>query len=196
MLGGRTITHGEALLENFRIDPKWPAEAKSLAARVLEASYEYAGQLDEMVAMGRGILLLGSKGTGKDHILVSLARAAIFKFGIRVTWHNGPDLAAKFRNRMNDSDALIKKLIDPKVLYISDAIPQQGALTSIVADSYHRVIDARISRGKPTWVSLNAADQKQANELMGGPIVDRLGCNALVMHCRWPSERRPWKLVI
>lgn len=52
------------------------------------------------------------------------------------------------------------------------------------------LVDARYSRRKPAWVTLNCASRTEAEERIGVQVVDRLAHDALVVTCNWPSYRK------
>ncbi len=51
----------------------------------------YADKLAEYCKEGRGIVLFGGCGTGKDHLRGALARIAVGKYGHTVEWSRGGD---------------------------------------------------------------------------------------------------------
>ncbi len=136
-------------------------------------------------------MLFGPKGTGKDHLLVALCRAAIVA-GKYVLWQNGMDLFGDIRDRMDTADserALINRLVAPDVLYLSDPVPPLGNLTEFQSSMMFRILDGRYSRRKPTWCSVNASKGAELESRMGPQNVDRLRDGALSIHCDWPSYR-------
>ncbi len=146
--------------------------------------------LDE-IARGTSVVLFGSVGTGKDHLLSAMARVAI-KEGRRVEWWNGMDLFGEVRDRIGADESernFIQKLTAPDVLYISDPLPPVGALKEFQMQFISRVFDARYSRSRPTWVSVNVASRKELEDRMGVQAVDRLCHDAVVLPCFWPSFR-------
>lgn len=159
---------------------------------VVDALRGYCGEMPERVRSGEGILLYGPKGTGKDHLLAAAMRVAILQHGISVRWENGQDLYGAIRDRMasdfSESD-WVRSLCHPKILAISDPLPIFGELTSHQANMLFRVIDKRYSERKPTWATLNVATGQEAEQRIGGQIVDRLRDGALCLRCNWPSWR-------
>ncbi len=159
---------------------------------VLRGITEYASNLPEEVTAGRGVILFGPVGTGKDHLLVALARIAIEQYGIDVMWRDCLDVFSEIRDRINeqlDEAPFIRRLINPTVLYLSD--PEQ--LTVHQSRALKQIIDRRYRDLKPTWVALNAANVSEASESVGVAAVDRLRHNALALHCNWPSYRQARK---
>lgn len=142
--------------------------------------------------VGSNVFLYGPPGTGKDHLLASLAYECILH-GVKVEWINGLDWYGDNRDRM-ESEATeretIRKLVEPKVLYISDPLPPFGGLSDFQASMLFRVVDGRYRQCRPTWVSANVTGRQDAEKRIGAAIIDRLGENAVAWFCQWPSYRR------
>lgn len=141
-----------------------------------------------------GVLLFGPSGTGKDHLLVALARQAIKEDVESFVWVNGPDLFGAARDLM-DSDqsevSFLAKYRAPAVLILSDPVPLSGSLTAHQSSLLYRIIDSRYRTCRATWVTMNVASGQDAEGRLGVAIVDRLRDDALAMPCNWPSYRKP-----
>lgn len=178
--------YGNARIANYSANN---ADQQTLVDRL---SHYCAGITDE-IASGTNIILFGSMGTGKDHLLAAVTRAAIMQ-GKIVDWWNGMDLFGRVRDRMSSDDseeAFVRVLTRPNVLYISDPLPPGGEpLTAFQMQFLSRVVDARYSRGKPIWLSVNTLGRKDFEARLGAPIVDRLCDRALAYFCNWPSYRK------
>lgn len=162
--------------------------------RLLAALAEYAGNLPNEVAEGNGIVLFGSSGTGKDHLLAAMARPAIINHGLSVVWRNGMDLYGEMRDNIRNDKAekdLVAALVKPDILYLSDPLPPAGDLTNYQAAMLQRILDGRIRNRRPCWVSMNVATSAEADRRMGAALVDRLKPGALCCHCDWESHRKP-----
>lgn len=153
----------------------------------------YCKDMEANIADGVGVVLLGPSGTGKDHLLAAIMRAAVMVYGKSVKWENGMDLFGAVRDRM-DTDKTeadwVKSMCRPDVLALSDPLPPFGPLSQFQANMLFRVVDGRYSRNRPTWITLNCAGRKEAEERMGAQIVDRLAHGAVVVVCNWPSYRK------
>lgn len=178
--------YADCTLDNYTVTCH--AQEKALAAL-----REYAANIVDHVDSGRGVVLFGPAGSGKDHLLVALGKEAI-PAGLIVSWRNGRDLAGEFRDAAR-SDAfserhLLEELEEPEILILSDPIPPAGGLTAFQADVMFRLVDARYRAMRPIWATLNVTGGDEADSRMGTQIVDRLKHDALAIFCDWPSHRK------
>jgi len=153
---------------------------------------DYSENITENIDQGKGVVLFGGVGSGKDHALVGLAKTALQQ-GHTVAWVNGLDLFADLRDAMTDNAPegdVIDRLTRSDVLVLSDPVPPVAALSPYQASTLLRAIDCRYSDLKPTWVSLNVKSGGEADERMGPAIVDRLRDGSLCYFCDWQSWRR------
>jgi DNA replication protein DnaC len=159
---------------------------------VVETLQAYADDLDENVTDGRGIMLFGTSGTGKDHLLAAMARVATNAHGLRVVWSSGQQLFGRIRDTIGTDateEALIGQYTRPTILLLSDPAPMFGDVTPHQANMLYRIIDERTNRYRPTWITINVKDREEANKKIGGPVVERLAHNAVTARCQWPSYR-------
>jgi DNA replication protein DnaC len=176
-------------LSNFTIG----SQNASAMEEVVSELKRYGEDMPERVEAGQGVLLFGSVGTGKDHLLTALAHSAIVTFDMHVRWVDGTAFYRQVRDRMDSRDSeaeLIERFSLPSILYFSDPLPPFGDLTPFQASALFSVIDRRYRDRKPTWLSLNVADSDEAARRLGPSIVDRMKDNTLVLRCNWPSYRK------
>lgn len=164
--------------------------------KALSRVKDFCERLPDYHREGRGLLLFGPAGTGKDHLQVAAMRYAILKHGMNVKWVNGMDLFGTFRDAIDSSEPetnIIKRYVDPEILAISDPLPPFGTLTEFQASMLFRIVDARYSRMRPTWATVNIKDGKEGSERLGSQILDRLKDGAVCVSCNWPSFREAAK---
>ncbi len=154
----------------------------------------FIARLKDGVESGKNLLLVGSRGTGKDFCLANCLKLAIWRFGFRVLWMDGSRLFLNLRDSMNKHAAVseaqfIQRLMDSPILAFSDPMPAMGNLSEFQASMLLSVIDARYRGDRPTWMTLNVSSRKEAEQRMGAMLVDRLFENSEVIFFDWPSYR-------
>lgn len=161
-------------------------------ASVLDAMKRYSAEITANVAECVGIVLFGPTGTGKDHLLIGVAKEAIDRDCRSVRMVRGAFLGQEIRDSFDSKESergIVGKYASPDVLIFSDPIPGVGELKDFQADVTHRIIESRYCNKRPTFVSINAADEAEAQKRLGVATWDRLRHNALVLPCRWESFR-------
>lgn len=165
-------------LETFKIDnPKQQAVIDRLKA------------FD--VTSGRGLVLYGTVGTGKDHLLAAMLYRAC-RAGKLAGWINGPELFGRFRDGFDTEakeETILARFVRPAVLGISDPVPQVGDASSWRTEILYRVIELRYREMKPTWMTINAVSPDDADAKLSAPNFDRLRDDAELIPCFWRSFR-------
>jgi len=159
--------------------------------KVVRSVQVVASQLEEFVKLGCGLVLYGPVGTGKDHLLAWLLWEAAER-GIVCRWINGLDFFGTIRDRMKEEQPerqVLNELLAPDVLGISDPIPPGRAPTDWNIEVLFRLVDRRYRACKSTWITMNVATTKEADELLSAQVFDRLRDGATVLPCFWPSYR-------
>lgn len=161
--------------------------------RVAEAVLNYAANIAENYLDGTGLVLYGPVGTGKDHLAFVVATAAV-RASLSVTWLRGQEWFGEIRDAI-DSDrseaSMMEKLTKPKILCLSDPLPPIGNLTQHQATMLYRLVESRYSLNLPTVVTVNVANDDEADNRLGAPTWDRLCHGAMKVLCAWESFRRP-----
>lgn len=161
--------------------------------RIIDALREFASDLRGAIEDGRNLVFMGPPGTGKDHLLVALLRQAAIE-GWSIEWRDGQAMFGEFRDAIDGDKSeaeMLAKLTRAGVFAISDPVPPVGSIKSDYQRAMlFRIIDRRYRDLRPTWVTINAASASEAEDVIAPNIIDRLGHNALVCRCNWPSYRR------
>jgi DNA replication protein DnaC len=189
--------------ENY--DCQHPGQQNAIDALREYASYFLGNE-------GGGVLICGSAGSGKDHLLFALAHEVIRQHckareipngyfnsydiapTIRIGWIDGTKFFSDLRagmddERFNEGDYL-ESLIDADVLIFSDPLPPKGTLTDYQASMLFRVVDGRYRDQRPTWTTMNVLTPAEAAERLTPQIIDRLRHGALCIQTTWPSYRK------
>jgi DNA replication protein DnaC len=177
-------------LDNYQAE----CEAQSEALARIQV---YADDVASNIAAGRNVLLIGPPGTGKDHLLVGLARYAV-KADASIHWCNGTDVWGAFRDNIgadSSEGTMVARFTNPGVLMMSDPLPPRGPLTDFQAATLFRIIDRRYNHCRPTWMTLNVGSGQEARDRLGWQTIDRLSHDAVVVACNWPSYRKPSRVV-
>jgi len=184
-------------LDTFKLsaDPT----VKNLQQTTLASLQAFVDDLPNRIATGSGLFIYGPAGSGKDHLLSSVLFEAA-GLGFSVHWVNGVDAFGRFRDNIRDGgdeSDLIRKLVAPAVLAISDPVPPIGDVGTYQRSMLFRVFDRRYRDRKPTWITANVAGRDEADKRLGVQLVDRLTDESLSLGCNWPSYRleRRWRPV-
>lgn len=198
-------SYASCRLETFRIggtdDNQWSQPECELARRIVSQLGEVARTIRRAVKdYGRGVVWYGKPGVGKDHLAAAMMWAA-FRSGLSVRWINGTRFGLHVRDQLNfDSQQpagiWLRQWTSPEVLTISDPDGEQGQVSGDIRDQLYNVVDARIRDGKPTWITINGASEKELSNRLGSRVWDRLRSSAWLLHCNWPSGRKPRGLIV
>lgn len=184
------VRYANCKLSNFDLSEEEHERKRQM--KVIDALRGYCEQMPKQVSAGKGIVLYGPAGTGKDHLLAAMMAQACWH-NMSVAWRNGMDLYAERRDAISAEKLerdLVQNLVFPDVLAISDPVPPWGTLTEGQSEFLFRVVDARYRQCKPVWVTANFAKGDEAESKIGKQVVDRLRHGALALHCNWPSYRK------
>lgn len=159
---------------------------------VVTALAEYASNIEKEILAGHGVVLFGPSGTGKDHLVIALAREAVKADVLSFQWAGGQKLFSEARDLMDSykSEAwFVQQYVRPQVLILSDPTSVKGNLTDYQAGLLYQIIDGRYRACRATWVTMNVAKGEEAEERLGVAIVDRLRHDSVTPFCKWPSYR-------
>ena len=141
----------------------------------------------------RGLLLIGPTGTGKDHLMMSVLRALIHKWGVECRWNDGQQFFSDVRNAYAENEgesSLLNELSRCRLLAISDPLPAVGRLTDHQMNVFGIVMDRRSRSMLPTIATVNVANRAELYDRLGDRNADRLCEDAVVVPCNWSSYRQ------
>jgi DNA replication protein DnaC len=157
----------------------------------LDALKAFRADLPAKLERGAGLILYGTVGTGKDHLLAAMLYHAALS-GERCRWCNGQDLYGSMRDRMDkgpSEEAWLNQWTSPRVLGLSDPIPPAGDLSPWRMELLYRLVDRRYRAMRSTWATLNVLSPEDADRQLSHQVFDRMQDGALVVPCFWPSYR-------
>lgn len=172
-------------LSNFHIGGS--SERSSAVSRITD----YCDHMDDHFERGEGMILVGPSGTGKDHLLTGAVFRAVNAGVKSIRWVSGPLLFAEVRGVISENrhvESMIRQYKNCGLLVFSDLA--MGTLTDFQADIVYRIVDARYSSLRPTWVSVNAPTRDALEDMTSVQIVDRLSHGAVKIMCNWESYRK------
>ena len=185
-VGGRLM---DATLDNYET----PLDEQKKA---LKLAKWYAANYFEVQSEGTNLILYGGVGTGKDHLVMGIAKAL---YGKRksIRWINGVTLQLRLRECIKGSETeseIIKELTTPDFLWFSDPVIPGCNLSPFVLNAIHNIVDTRSREKKPTLLTVNVPDSKALEDSLGVPTVERLRVDAVSHFCNWPSYRKSAKV--
>ncbi|MEM9588989.1 MAG: ATP-binding protein [Planctomycetota bacterium] len=164
----------------------------------LESCVRYVEEFGQHVRDGVSLVFIGPKGTGKDHLMVSVLRAIVLGYPHkssrrrRAVYRDGLRLFAEFRGSIGSSkgeDTIVGSYTEPHLLALSDPLPPTGSLSEYEQRMLLRIIDGRYRECRPTTATLNVANRDELDARMGAQAADRLLDGAIVVRCDWESYR-------
>jgi DNA replication protein DnaC len=161
--------------------------------RVVQTIREYCKTIAQRCQVGQGLVLYGPVGTGKDHLAYAVALSAVAA-ELTIGWLSGQEWFGQLRDAIEDGtseQSLMGRIARPNLVVISDPLPPGGQLTQHQSSMLFRAIDGRYAQGRATVVTVNLADDAEADLRLGAATWDRICHGAWKVFCNWPSYRRP-----
>jgi DNA replication protein DnaC len=174
---------------------KYIVQHSNQAAQVARVKTIHA-DLPRIIKEGTPVIFFGSWGTGKDHFMAGLLYAAL-RHASDVKWFSAQSVYGEFRDAMSSKRLekhVLKPLLMPQVLGISDPIPPTGSYSGWNALSLYRILDDRYRRRRCTWMTLNAENTDDARRKLTPAVFERMIDQAIVVPCFWPSYRQEAQL--
>ena len=119
-----------------------------------------AGKWLEKSHEGKGLLLFGSRGTGKTKLASIVTRSKI-KQGHRVLFSSVPDLMQEIRSsfgKENGADELISEIRDVEVLVLDDLGAERT--TEWVSEQIFNIVNHRLNKGLQTIITSNYSPEQ------------------------------------
>lgn len=145
------------------------------------------------VNMAHPVMFFGSCGTGKDHLMVGMIRAAIASGVYSIKWVDAIEMFGEFKDAVSQGIPLgdvFKSYVQPQLLIVSDGLPVNEPLREFEQEVLFRIINSRKRRTRASWMNLNAATREEATAKLGGKILSRFDQNAMVLKMQWQDYRR------
>jgi DNA replication protein DnaC len=181
-------------LDTFRCD----GENAAAKQKAVDQCREYVNQFADHYEAGRSLVVIGPKGTGKDHLVSAVVREIARRLGKpgAVIFRDGLTLYSEFKSafdQVGSQDAIVAKYVAPKLFAVSDPVPPSGPLSNYDQQIILRIIDGRYRECRPIAVTVNCATRAEMATRMGAQATDRLFDCAIVVPCNWPTFRESYK---
>lgn len=155
--------------------------------RVLSACRAYAEDFRSHLAAGRGLIMVGNPGTGKNHLATAMAKAiSAHRFTVlRVKATEFLD--AYWAKDFAERDAWVREMAAVHLLILDEV--GRSSSTANAQNAFFRLIDARYEAMRPTMV-LSNLDRQGLVDTLGDAAYDRLteaGAQRLTFD--WQSAR-------
>ena len=167
---------------SFDRPPVSDMERDMSSRHVVNAVREYVDALDENLAAGRGLWLMGSTGTGKTTLGMLIAKTALAA-GRTAAVYFTPKLLTQIRQTYQATDsedayeAFFKRLTSVDLLYIDDLGSERH--TDWVVEQLYALVNERYENQRSVLVTSNAkadagAGLQELEEQIGSRTVSRL----------------------
>jgi DNA replication protein DnaC len=167
---------------SFDRPPVSDMERDMASRHVVNAVREYVDALDENLAAGRGLWLMGSTGTGKTTLGMLIAKTALAA-GRTAAVYFTPKLLTQIRQTYQATDsedayeAFFKRLTSVDLLYIDDLGSERH--TDWVVEQLYALVNERYENQRSVLVTSNAkadagAGLQELEEQIGSRTVSRL----------------------
>lgn len=159
--------------------------------RAAKPGQQYAAKLDDYVKRGRGLIIMGSVGTGKSS-LAGLICAEAVKIGLKPHWSYMPDLVAALSDRTGISDAVKKSKSADIEVWDDFGV---GGLQAWQIGLLDRIVEARYQWNRPMVVTTNLTRKtllEQASVDLSR-LTDRWRERGVAITISGESMRSSWK---
>jgi DNA replication protein DnaC len=143
-------------------------------AGVVRAVRDYTGRIDEHLAAGRGLWLMGPPGTGKTTLAMLVSKAAS-EAGHSVAIYSLPRLLNEIRDthRAERSHVqLLDRLVAVDLLHVDDVGAERT--TDWVLEELYSIVNARYEEQRAMLITTNILDRDKLCEQITPRTVSRL----------------------
>ena len=183
--------YATATIDSFELHGE-PGQQVRQAA-VIGQIREYVQHIGRNIDKGHGVLMSGTCGAGKDHLMIGMVREAIRAGCYDVMWLSAADMFGDAKDALRTSVSM-REFLDawgkPELLVVSDLVPMNQPLTPFEGELLFRLVETRARRLKATWVNFNIGSRQEAVDKIGEKILSRLEQDALVLNLQWSDYRR------
>jgi DNA replication protein DnaC len=141
---------------------------------IVRAVRDYAGRVDDHIAAGRGLWLMGPPGTGKTTLAMLVSKAALER-GHSVAIYSLPRLLNEIRDthRAERSHVdLLDRLTAVDLLHIDDVGAERS--TDWVLEELYSMVNARYEEQRSMLITTNIMDRDELCEQITPRTVSRL----------------------
>jgi len=164
------------------------AEQRDRQSRILQFARRYLGRWPDVEAV---IVFRGAPGSGKGHIVWSLAKALVTELGATAYVCKLPDVIRDLREAWRNDDGpsereRLARYRTPDLLAIDEV--SRHAFYGEPRQHLYDLIDHRVERGKPTLLTTNE-DSAGLADLLGPALVSRAAGSGI-----WEFGAADWRL--
>lgn len=163
--------------------------------KVLAACKNFAASVDENVRAGKGLLLIGTPGTGKTHLGCSILSEAI-REGKTALFTTVSKMLSKIKSTWvtgsTQSQAQVIRSLTGVDILVLDEIGTYRTITQKEKDLLFEIINERYEQMRSTiFISnLNISGPESIEEYLEERIMDRLCEQSKILIFNWKSYRR------
>lgn len=164
---------GEQLNDESRHDVRFHTFKRHLQPNAYDTVQQFMENMDE------NLILHGTCGTGKTHLLVALCNELIMR-GTNCRFANAPDLFDAMQDRVAQKKGftdIVHQAMSTPLLVIDDI--DKAKWTEFREETYFKIMDYRVNNGLPMAISTNKLHQLE--NYIGGACVSRLYVNQVVV---------------
>lgn len=191
----------QALLGRAAIPPRFAgitfdsyavADANARQAHNLSVCRAYGENFPEHFTEGRGLVLMGNKGTGKTHLAAAIAHTVIHTHGMSAVYTLATRMFRRLKDTFGSKDEteseVLRAYVSPDLLIIDEI--GMGYCSPTELGFLFEVVNERYEHRRPTLIITNISDPAELETWVGERTMDRLRENGKALLFDWESRRR------